>query len=158
LFKFLLALALAFGVASVAYGSATWLKVDGNVVQAGEDTDLKCDEDGVEVLWDKYFKVVDDEPDFWIDRIKIVDIDVSGDEHNCRGAEIEVQLTCKKEGGGTEVCGPTFHTTIDHESEEINLDPDMLVKDIADVHIAIVKEFGPAGPGCSDNFCQPPVD
>ena len=48
-----LAVALAAGaaVSSLAFASASVLNVDGGTIQAGQDTTLSCDADGVKANW-----------------------------------------------------------------------------------------------------------
>ena len=152
MFKFILALALAFGVASVAYGSAAWLDVNGGTVQAGDDYDLKCDDNGVKVLWDKYVEAAEvigaDKFTFMIDRVQIKDIST-----HCAGAIIEVALTCKDETGTNELCRdvygnliPVIHEVVDNDGEQTIDIPNIPAKWITDIHIAIVTEMNP--PGC----------
>lgn len=164
MFKFLLALALALGVASVAYGSAAWLDVKGGSVQAGDDVDLACDEDGVHVKWDKYLIATPDAgPDtitFKVDKVEISDI-----SHRCGGATVELVLTCKEHapdgfGGPFELCdgpGEGYWGNVPEHGGSVVIDiNDLPVKLITDLHIAIVSEFG--DPGQNEPGCDPADD
>jgi hypothetical protein len=165
LFKFLLALALALGVASVAYGSAAWLDVKGGSVQAGDDYDLVCDEDGVRVKWDKYLIATPDVgPDtvtFKVDKVEISDI-----SHRCGGATVELVLTCKAHdepgnpGGPFELCGGQdegYWGNVPVHGGSVVIDiEDLPVKLITDLHVAIVSESG--DPGQNEPGCDPADD
>ncbi len=48
--RILLALVVSLGIFGAFYASAANLGVDGGVLQAGVDTDLVCDSDGVQVV------------------------------------------------------------------------------------------------------------
>lgn len=49
--RLLAALLAGAAVFAIAFASAAALDVDGNVIQAGVDSDVRCDADGVEANW-----------------------------------------------------------------------------------------------------------
>lgn len=69
--RLLTALLAGAAVFSIAFASAATLGVNGNVIQAGVDGDLRCDPDGVNANWGletsdntvRYVKIVDIHPD-----------------------------------------------------------------------------------------------
>lgn len=49
--RILMALMAGAAVFTIAFASAAALNVSGNTIQAGVDTDLACDDDGVDAAW-----------------------------------------------------------------------------------------------------------
>ncbi len=87
-----LAVALAAGaaVSTLAYASASALAVDGGTIQAGADTTLSCDEDGVKANWGL------ETDDNSVRSVRITGIDAA-----CAGTEIFVAVNGERVGKGT---------------------------------------------------------
>lgn len=87
-----LAVALVAGaaVSTVAYASASALAVDGGTIQAGADTTLSCDADGVKANWGL------ETDDNSVRSVRITGIDAA-----CAGAEIFVAVNGERVGDGT---------------------------------------------------------
>lgn len=85
--RFLMVLAVAGTIMAGAFTSAAGLIVDGNIVQAGADNELRCDVDGVEV-WS--WAINDNRPDALegVDTVKIRGVDAA-----CAGARMFARIT-----------------------------------------------------------------
>lgn len=81
--RLFVSLALVVALAVAAFGAAAALNVDGGVIQAGSDTNLQCDTDGVRV--DGWGLETDDGS---VHFVRIHDIDPS-----CSGADLFVNIT-----------------------------------------------------------------
>ncbi len=87
-----LAVALAAGaaVSTVAYASASALAVDGGTIQAGTDTTLSCDADGVKANWG-----------LETDDNSVRSVRITGIDSACAGAEMFVAVNGERVGTGT---------------------------------------------------------
>lgn len=75
------ALLAGAAVFSIAFASAAVLTVDGNVIQAGVDGDLRCDTDGVQANWGL------ETTDNTVRYVTIVGLDAA-----CEGQEVFVKV------------------------------------------------------------------
>ena len=87
-----LAVALVAGaaVSTLAYASASVLKVDGGTIQAGADSTLSCDADGVKANWG-----------LETDDNSVQSVRISGISADCAGTEIFVAVNGERVGKGT---------------------------------------------------------
>ncbi len=87
-----LAVALVAGaaVSTLAYASASVLDVDGGTIQAGADTNLSCDSDGVKANWG-----------LETDDNTVRSVRISGISADCAGTDIFVAVNGKRVGNGT---------------------------------------------------------
>jgi hypothetical protein len=79
--RLLTALIAGTAVFTIAFASAATLGVNGNVIQAGVDGDLRCDTDGVNADWGL------ETSDNTVRYVKIVDIDPA-----CNGADLFLKV------------------------------------------------------------------
>ena len=93
-----LAVALVAGaaVSTLAYASASVLKVDGGTIQAGADSTLSCDADGVKANWG-----------LETDDNSVRSVRISGISADCAGTEIFVAVNGERVGDGT-IPAPTL--------------------------------------------------
>jgi len=115
-------------VASLAYGAAASLNVNGGVVQAGEGSVGQCDSDGVSVGYHvKYDNIVND---FVVDFVTVSNIASA-----CGGKTVAVQLT----SGGLAITNASGTATIPSGggSVQVNLQTPAKAADVDDVHVAI---------------------
>ncbi len=92
-----LAVALVAGaaVSTLAYASASVLNVDGGTIQAGADSKLSCDADGVKANWG-----------LETDDNSVRSVRVSGISADCAGTEMFVAVNGNRVGAG-EIPTPT---------------------------------------------------
>uniref|UniRef100_A0A831T9X5 Uncharacterized protein n=1 Tax=Thermorudis peleae TaxID=1382356 RepID=A0A831T9X5_9BACT len=132
--RLFVSLALVLALAAAAFGAAAALDVNGGVIQAGEDTDLTCDTDGVRV-------------DGWgletntglVDFVRIHDIDP-----DCSGADLFVNITeggVKVAEGSATIPGDSVLGDDDPDSGEVGVkvdfEPDQPAADITDIEVFI---------------------
>jgi hypothetical protein len=119
--KFLIAIALALGISAVAYAAAAQLNVNGGVIQYGEDTQLQCDQDGVQVYWSTNGADVDH-------------VTIAGISGNCVGTDIGIVIT----GSGNSVLytSPFQNHSVDG-NEVFNIPAGVHSVDVTDIHITI---------------------
>jgi hypothetical protein len=121
--RFLVALMAGTMVFSVAFASAAALIVNGGTIQAGSDTDLVCDSDGVRVLgWG-----------LETDTGLVSNVRIGNIWADCVGAEMFANITGS---GGVELteAGPVL---IDDTEEVLTFDVPQLASAIEDIHIFI---------------------
>lgn len=121
--RFLVAIMAGTMVFSVAFASAAALIVNGGTIQAGADTDLVCDSDGVRV--EGWGLETDDG--------LVYNVRIGNIWADCVGAEIFANITG---AGGTELteAGPV---TIDDTIETLTFDDPVAAEAIEDIHIFI---------------------
>lgn len=127
--RFLVALMAGTMVFSVAFASAAALIVNGGTIQAGEDLDLVCDSDGVNV-------------EGWgleTDTGLVSFVRIGNIWADCVGADMFANITGT---GGVELteAGPV---TIDDSTEVLTFDTPVLASAIEDIHVFIE---GPSAP------------
>jgi hypothetical protein len=75
-------------LAALLYGAAASLGVNGGVLQAGQDSGLKCDATGVTVSYQVQFLASPTPAAF-----KVLTVTISGIDHRCNNSELSLQLT-----------------------------------------------------------------
>jgi hypothetical protein len=75
-------------LAALLYGAAASLGVNGGVLQAGQDSGLKCDATGVTVSYQVQFLASPTPAAF-----KVQTVTISGIDHQCNNAKLSLQLT-----------------------------------------------------------------
>ncbi|MCM8747777.1 hypothetical protein NET02_01295 [Thermomicrobiaceae bacterium CFH 74404] len=127
-------LALVLALAAAAFGAAAALNVDGGVIQAGADTNLQCDTDGVRVAgWGL-------ETDTGlVDFVRIHDINPG-----CEGAELFVNITQNgtkiAEGSATipsDGAGGDNDLDPNEVGVKVDFEPDQPAADITDIEVFI---------------------
>jgi hypothetical protein len=121
--RFLVALMAGTMVFSVAFASAAALIVNGGTIQAGEDTDLVCDSDGVRVLgWG-----------LETDTGLVSFVRVGNIWADCVGADMFANIT----GAGSVELTEAGPVTIDDSEEILTFDTPVQAALIEDIHIFI---------------------
>lgn len=137
--RFLVALLAGAMVFGAVFGLAASLDVDGGTIQAGSDTDLQCDEDGVRV--DGWGLETDDGLVYFV---RIHDID-----DDCSSNDLFVNITDE----GVKVAEGSAHIPDDGTGEDddpdtgqvgvkVYLDPDPAAEDVTDIEVFIEGGVG----------------
>lgn len=92
--RLLTALLAGAAVFSIAFASAAALNVNGNVIQAGVDSDLRCDADGVDANWGL------ERDDNSVRNVRIVNV-----ADACAGAEMWIQINGTANYGPVTISG-----------------------------------------------------
>jgi hypothetical protein len=134
LFKILISLALALGIAGVAYAAAASLTVNGGVAQYGEDIDLVCDADGVQI---GKTTVASDNPQ--LDSVSILGLSNSCDSYNIRVGLTGTFGTLEIYNGSVSAarcgaCGGNVRFGSSYTAPLVGLPT---ITDLTDVHITI---------------------
>jgi hypothetical protein len=120
--RILIALLVGAALFAVVFGAAASLGVDGGVIQAGSDTELRCDTDGVAVLgWGL------ETDDGMVSFVRI-----GGISSDCYGDDLFVNVTHE----GTKISegkGGTIGTA----EVKVTLTPAVAAEDITDVAVFI---------------------
>ena len=132
--RLFVSLALVLALAVAAFGAAAALTVNGGVIQAGADTSLQCDTDGVRV--DGWGLETNDGKVYFV---RIHDIDKS-----CAGADLFVTITNNntKIAGGQAII-PNDGATGDDDSDtnevgvKVNFNTPVSAVDITDIEVFI---------------------
>lgn len=129
--------AAVVGVVSIAMtlGSAASLNVSGGAVQAGGDSDLKCDLNGVKT---------DYSVTFIGGEFKVSDVEVSGFHNDCISKVVEVHLTqggtsVGSASGTVQVLGPSNNRS----TGLLTVSPQPPAASVDDVHVLVVDDAGP---------------
>ena len=75
-------------LAALLYGAAATLGVNGSVLQAGQDPELRCDTTGVAVSYQVQFLASPTPAGF-----KVLTVTISEIDHQCNNAKLSLQLT-----------------------------------------------------------------
>ena len=128
--RIILALLVGGMVFGAVFAAAATLVVDGRMLQAGSDEVLTCDDPGGVQIW---YNVIWDAPanDYVVDTVSI-----GGVSEACNGATVKVGLTALngdliREASTTKAAIPPAG------NPKVDFIPDVLVKDVYDVHVAI---------------------
>ena len=128
--RIIVALAAGSMVFAVAFGAAATLGVTGGTIQAGVDSTLYCDNDGVQVLG---WGLETDDGKVYSVRLGNVDAD-------CVGNDIFVRIS---NGAGT-LIGPAFSATIAGSTVTVPFSPALDASVIEDIHVYIEGPVGDA--------------
>jgi hypothetical protein len=140
--RVLVAIFVVAGLFAAAYGAAAALGVGGGTIQAGSDTDLRCDEDGVRVAgWGLELD------DGKVYSVRVYDIDAGCRDSDSSEKELMVNIT----SGGTKVAEgkaklPTDGGTGDKDGDtgevgvSVSLNNAVPAKDITDIEIFIESD------------------
>lgn len=126
--RLLIALLVGGMVFGAAFAAAAALDVSAGVLQAGGDTDLKCETTGVTVSWQNVH-YDDTEAAYVLDTVVVDDIDAA-----CDGYFIEVTLT--DDLGAAIAVGS--QPALSSPTASIGVSPSPVdVEDVEDVHVVI---------------------
>lgn len=137
--RLIVALLVGGAVFGTVLAVAASLSVDGGTIQAGSDTDLQCDEDGVRV--DGWGLETDDG---LVYSVRIHDID-----DDCSSNDLFVNIT----DGGVKVAEGSAHIPNDGAAEDndpdsgevgvrVDISPDYAAEDITDIEVFIEGGVG----------------
>jgi hypothetical protein len=135
-----LVLGFVFALVAAVVGSAAAPTVEGGTIQAGSDTDLRCDTDGVAV-------------DGWgleTDNGLVYFVRIHNISPACECCDIFVNIT----DGGVKVAGGSAHIPADGDADDndpdadqvgvkINFDPPVSAEDITDIEVFIEGQCHP---------------
>jgi hypothetical protein len=125
--KFLLTIAVAVALASVAYAAATTLSVNGNSLQYGEDADLSCT-DNVAVWYQTTTGPSGVE--------YVTTVSLGGMHSDCNGVEAKVVLT----DGTVTPLWVSGYVTIAGGSAGFPVPANTIeVEDVDDIHVTVVQ-------------------
>lgn len=130
--KRLLAIGAVSVLGALMIGSAAALTVNGGSIQAGNDTTLTCDANGVDIAYQTTF-AAPPVSDFQVTSVDVTDINTvvaPPNPNSCVGRTLTVVLT----KAGAQIA--TASQTIAGASENVPIGP-VLASDVDDVHVAI---------------------
>ncbi len=127
--RLIVALLVGGMVFGVVFGAAAALNVDANPLQSGGDTDLVCDDSGIQVHWNIQWS--NSAGDYVVHEVNI-----SGVDEACNGALIVVTLTDINGNWAGQKSTTKAPSPPDPKVDFLGVPK---VSDIYDVHVAIVN-------------------